>query len=1073
LGYDFGLAQTEGVNTIPAFVAQNFGFEHVSASYKVTPVGEYGCTGETKYFLITVNPKPATSPVEDMIYCNGVTAPRFDFTSNMPDAFYEWEFVNEAGNVMINGIPSSGENFIPGFVTHNTGNEPIVGKYRVRASYAYDNLACYDDLWQYFNIVILPAPQMPAVTPALQTICSNEATTPVTFSGDIAEVTYIWSFTSGDMLEGFPTHGEGNIPAYVVQNNGLMSVTATYNAVAVLNYENYPAYTCESKPTTFSIIVSPVPHTNPVQNFVYCNGTIAPGYYFTGNNTLATYTWEYVSGAMLSGVPQNGFNYLPAFTAVNNGNEPVTANYRVQASYGEFCPENEWVTFSITVLPTPTVTVTPAYQELYSGETMSDITFGSNVENVIFTWERIGGFISEIPVSGEGNITGMTIYNNDLLPALATYKVEAKLNYAQYPQYSCSGQTAQFTVKVNPAASSVAVSNFVYCNGATAPVYTFTGSNPLATYTWEYVSGAVLGIPQSGINNFPSFVALNSGNAPLTANYRVRSSYGSANSEWVPFTVTVLPTPTVTATPAHQTICQKEVLNDIIFDSNVQDVIYQWTRIEGNIPEIPAAGEGNISGIHIENNTLMPISATYSVVAKLNYADYPDYTCTGTPTQFSITVNPELQVTSPEHAGVICSGTSFEYLITANAHATKILWERIPNPDINSNQGANGQSADINETLINTAASDVTVTYLITLVSGSCEYTNVGKVEVVVTPDIKLSIESLTVVCSTESTVTLAYDINIPGAQYTLVFAPEGTAAGFVNISDYMPLSNAIMVNLPQNVKAGNYMATLTLKHGNCIKTYDIVIAVKSAPILNNISESELVLCENAELNLFVEMDGNVQYQWFFNGAALPNETNAYYKTVFDVTKAGEYAVEVTGDCGTVTYEFTVIQNPAMIKMKWNDVMYVANADNLYVGYQWYKNGKPIAQNGQDQYYSETGGFTPHAEYTVKAFKADGTYDEACPIVPNDGSKNGGSALTIYPNPATGDATLTFVLTLPEGDWSDADAFIYNMNGKTVKQFKITGNVTEISLNVAAGTYAVRVLTAKGSEFVDKLIIAK
>jgi hypothetical protein len=239
----------------------------------------------------------------------------------------------------------------------------------------------------------------------------------------------------------------------------------------------------------------------------------------------------------------------------------------------------------------------------------------------------------------------------------------------------------------------------------------------------------------------------------------------------------------------------------------------------------------------------------------------------------------------------------------------------------------------------------------------------------------------------------------------------------------------------------------------------------------NPINAGTLMLCENDELYLFVEADVNVHYQWFFNGNLLAGETKYYYETTFDAGKAGIYSVEVYSECHTLIYYFTVNQNSVMIKMKWDDVMYVANADNIYTGYQWYKNGQPISQAGQDQYYSESGGFTPLAEYNVRAFKADGTYDEGCPFIPNDGSKSGSSNLTIYPNPSQSGGTVTIILQLPEGQWSDADGYIYEMTGKLVNQFKITNSSTQITLDVAAGTYAVRIVTAKGKQFVDKIII--
>ena len=1265
MGYDFGLSATNGVNSIPAFVAQNYGFEHVSAWYKVTPINEYGCVGESQQFLITVNPNPTTSPVEDMVYCNSVTAPRFDFSSNMPNVFFEWEFVNEVGSVMIEGIPTSGENFIPGFLTYNTGNKPKVGKYRVRAGYSFDNLTCYDEVWQYFNIVILPTPAILSVTPVLQTICSGEETAPVTFSSSVEEVVYKWSFNAGDLLPDFPMEGEGDVPSYIITNQQLFSLSTTYNVTAVLNYEAYPAYTCESSKATFSIVVSPVPHIDAVPDFVYCNGETAPVYLFTGNNALATYYWEFVSGADF-GIASNGNNSFPSFIATNHDYVPLVGFYRVRATFSDFCPETEWFTFSVTVLPTPNVAVTPADQAINSGETMSDILFSGNVADVLYKWNRTEGNISAIPASGEGNIAGMVLYNTTLLPISATYSVVAVLNSEDYPGYTCTGAPAQFTITVNPVAASDTVPNFVYCNGETVPVYSFTGSNTLATYTWEFVSGDDLGIPATGNNSFPSFIAVNSGNAPITAIYRVKAVYNDYSSEWIEFTVTVLPTPAIlSVTPVLQTICSGEETAPVTFSSSVEEVNYQWNRLYGNISTLPFSGTGNFESYTIINTGSTMMEAVYEVKPILNYPQYPQYICPGSSTQFSITVmpqpyintppamvycngeqtqgfefgnssglfyswklingvhvglaengtgqlpgfiavnnsnseileaiyevtatvnmnghecthsvtfsivvnptpsldvnitpyyfcanaetpvidltelfaslnnneetvyewyydsdnyigldiesgtdiipsfmtknssnqqlagtfrviakfgkctsvektfkmivNPALNVISQTNAGSICSGTQFEYVIIPNIAVDEISWVRISNPHINNGEGANGNNDFIEEILSNTSASDITVTYFITLKTGECEYENIGKVEVVVNPSIEFSIDPITTVCHYESFITIEYDINVSEVHYTLLFGQEGNAAGFTSVLDFIPLpDNGIMLIMPKSELVGNYSATLTLKYGKCMKSYDIIIAVMGDPVATDMSNSELMFCENDDLYLFVTVENDVQYQWYFNGNILSGETESYYETTFDITKEGEYYVEVSNECSTVTYYFNVGQSPVMIKMKWDDVMYVPNNENKYVSYQWYKNGQPIALNGTNQYYSETGGFTPHAEYNVKAYKADGTYDEACPIIPNDGSASTGYSLTIYPNPTHPGNPITFILKLPDGEWTDADAFIYDITGKVVTQFKITGFSTQVTLNAAAGTYPVRVVTAAGNELIEKIII--
>ena len=875
VGYDFGLMQTEGVNTIPAFVATNVGFEAISAIYKVTPVSEEeGCDGEPKNFMITVNPRPTTSPVEDMVYCNGTTAPRYDFASNIPDAFFEWEFVSGTNVLDI----TSGENYLPSFETYNTGNEPITGTYKVIASYSFSNLTCYEYEWNEFTITILPTPVSITATPVLQTICSGEETAPIIFSSSVGDVIYKWSFNSGDILPGFPTEGVGNIPSSVIHNNGLMAISATYNVWTELNYEDYPEYSCISEKTTFGIIVSPAPYTEVVNDFVYCSGTVAPVYYFTGNNPLATYNWEYVSGDVIQGIPTSGLNQFPSFMAINNSENVLIANYKVTASYGDLCPETDGVTFSVVILPTPNVVVTPSYQVITSGETISDIQFNSNATEVIYQWERISGYIPELPQSGTGDIAGMQIFNNGLMPIEATYKVFVELNYEEYPYYTCTGASSQFTIVVNPESYMGEVSDFVYCNGETAPAYTFTGTHPLATYQWEYFSGDVLpGIPQSGVNNFPSFVAINNGNEPVIANYRVKTTLNGGSSDWIYFSVTVM-------------------------------------------------------------------------------------------------------------------------------------------------------------------------------------------------PNIDLDIMPVVLACSSEPTTTILFENKIHGIEYKLIFDPIAINEGFVSIIDFTALPQSeIIVPIPNDVSVGNYHATLTVKLGNCKTDYDVMIAVKGSFIVTNMSETDITLCENETLNLFVEATGNVQYQWYFNDEWISDENSFNYETIFSAEKEGVYTVVIFNECSSQTYNFYVNINPIMIEQKWDDVLYIDNSENIYVEYQWYKNGNPITVDGKSQYYKENGGcFTKDAEYNVRAYKADGTYDEACPIIPNDGTCTGSSELLVYPNPVFSGNKLTFLL---KGDEHNATANIIDMRGRLVGTYHLTDYQTEIVVTYASGSYVVHVITESGKEFLEKIII--
>jgi len=1073
VGLDFGMPQNAGANTMPAFVATNYGFEAISAIYKVTPVSDYGCTGEPKIFVITVNPTPITSVVDDMVYCNATDAPRFDFTSNMPDAYFEWEFVNESGSTMIQGIPASGENYIPAFLAYNTGNQPMVGKYRVRASYVYANLPCYDNEWQYFNIVILPTPEIPSVTPQNQEICSGNSLENIIFGGNVPQVTYKWTRIEGNITE-IPPIGEGNITGMIIENNTQFPLEAIYEVVAVLNNEDYPGYSCTSLPTQFSILVQPGILTDPVQNFVYCNGETTSVYTFTGNNASATYHWELLSGASLP-IPTSGVNYLPSFLAVNDGNTPLIANYRVRATYND-CAETQWKTFSISILPTPTVASTPVHQTVCSGETTLPVLFSSNVTNTTFHWTKVSGNIPALPFEGTGNFAAHTLENTGSTVMEVVYEVTPMLNYMQYPDYTCAGTPTQFTISVLPQPKINTIPEMVYCEGERAPNFEF-GNFSGVSYAWQRISGVNVGLAENGTGQLPSFIAVNNNNSEIAeAIYEVTASYnmyGTVCTHSETFTIIVNPTPSVELNIGPYEFCANvetpiiDLTVEFLSLNNVEETVYEWTYISANEIGLPqTSGTNFIPSFVAINNGPQQITALFKVVARVGH-------CYSEERIFKINVNPVPSIISATHAGAICSGNYFEYSILTSTPVNEISWERLPHPDINNNTGASGNGGYISERIYNTSASDINVTYKVSIQSAECGEVNIGEVYLIVKPEIELNINPLITACNNESTVAIQYDFELPGVQYTLIFDPAAVADGWISVKEFttLPLSE-ILVNVPDGAKYGNYYATLNVRLGTCITSSDIVFALGSTPVLTNASNADIALCNNEDLYLFVETNGNVQYQWYFDGELIPGETKSFYEAIFNETIAGVYSVEISNECGTISYDFNVKTNAAMIEMKWDDVMYVDNSQNLYVAYQWYKDGNPIGKDGQSQYYTEKGGFTPYAEYIVKAYKPDGTYDESCPFIPNDGT-TGNGGLIIYPNPTLRGNDVTFLLHFPNGESPESTVVIYDMNGKLVMQFEITDYKTEVRLNAASGTYGVKVTTKNGTEFVEKLIIQK
>jgi hypothetical protein len=83
-------------------------------------------------------------------------------------------------------------------------------------------------------------------------------------------------------------------------------------------------------------------------------------------------------------------------------------------------------------------------------------------------------------------------------------------------------------------------------------------------------------------------------------------------------------------------------------------------------------------------------------------------------------------------------------------------------------------------------------------------------------------------------------------------------------------------------------------------------IAVHPVPTIISTSDPELYVKEGAEFYLYVEASGDVEYQWYFNGALIEGATQFYYSALFNSSKSGTYSVSVRNECATFFVDFKI-----------------------------------------------------------------------------------------------------------------------------------------------------------------------
>ncbi|RYZ28606.1 MAG: hypothetical protein EOP49_41325, partial [Sphingobacteriales bacterium] len=177
-------------------------------------------------------------------------------------------------------------------------------------------------------------------------------------------------------------------------------------------------------------------------------------------------------------------------------------------------------------------------------------------------------------------------------------------------------------------------------------------------YSWSN-SNTAIGLAASGSGNIASFTAANSTSTVQTATITVTPSFTNGGQTCtgtpITFTITVNPTPQVTASIAAQTVCSGSTTTAIDFSTTTTGgtVSYDWTNSAAtNNIGLATGGSGTIASFTALNSTNASISNVLTVTPTFTSGTL---TCTGAPITVTITVDPIPSVNTPNNQ-VVCNG---------------------------------------------------------------------------------------------------------------------------------------------------------------------------------------------------------------------------------------------------------------------------------------------------------------------------------------------------------------------------------------------------------------------------------
>lgn len=712
--------------------------------------------------------------------------------------------------VLAGGAPAGGNYSGPG-VSLGIFDPSAAGSGIHTITYSYtDGNNCSNSCM--FTITVY---NLPVVTcPASFDICLNAS--PVTLSG------------------GTPAGGIYSGPGV---SGGIFDPGAAGVGMHTITYTYTDGYNCTNS-CTFTIIVFALPVVTCPASFAVCCDDDAI--------TLSSLPGISPAGGTFSGAGVVGGIFTPscAFT----GAKTIIYTY-TDPSTG--C--TSLCSFAINVKPIPDAIATPASQTICSGSAITPINLTGSITGTTYSWTRNNTLtVTGIPASGNGNISG-TLTNLTNTPITVTFTIIPSAN-------GCTGTPITATVLVNPTPNVFASPNFqIVCHNSPTTQINFTSNVTGTIFNWTNNQPSI-GLAASGTGNIASFIAVNPGVTPIVATITVTPSFtnGGITCTGTPIsvTITVRPLPILTSTLTPPGICSGNIFS-YIPASSITGTTYNWSRAAvPGILEPANAGVGSVNEV-LTNTTANPITVVYVYLLSAAGCTNP------TPFNVSVVVNPTPFLISDLTPPDICSGTVFNYTPESNVGGTTFEWTR-PSVAGILPFGTNG-TGNPNETLTNTTALPISVTYIYTLTADGCENPTTFNVVVVVNPTPLLS-STLTppAICS-GTLFSYTPTSNTPGTTFAWSRAVVAGISNPAAIGTGNPLET--LINTTNTTVNVTYVFTLTAN--GCSHNQNVVVAVKPNPTVNPINNQTWCNGSPVPVTVLSGPVGGTTFTWVNDNTAI------------------------------------------------------------------------------------------------------------------------------------------------------------------------------------------------------------
>lgn len=345
---------------------------------------------------------------------------------------------------------------------------------------------------------------------------------------------------------------------------------------------------CTSQiPVTVNVNPNPTPTVTPSNPSICPGGSVV----LTGNGA-DSYTWT----------PGTNLSCTSCISPTASPSQNTT--YTVTGVSSAGCSGTTSVTVIINSVPT--VTVTPPAPSICLGSSVGLTANGAST----YTWApstSLSCTSCPDPTANPASQTTYTVTGTSAAGCTESTTVTVSIS-------------PNLVIGVTPASPAI-------CSGNSVQLTANGGS----TYNWA---------PSSGLSciNCPNPTA----NPTSQTTYTVTGTSTAGCTGSTTVTVSINPNPTATV-PSNITVCNNGVVAATSFTSTPAGGTYTWSNSNTAIG-LGASGSGNIPSFTATNSSSSPITVTITVTPSLNG-------CTGTPSAYTITVNPtpssDFSVSSP------------------------------------------------------------------------------------------------------------------------------------------------------------------------------------------------------------------------------------------------------------------------------------------------------------------------------------------------------------------------------------------------------------------------------------------